>query len=393
MELDGPTLQMISGLMVILCGVSFIFNTALNRNDPPGRLWSLAFVAGIMVAVGYGAYLVSDTAWWAIALANTALVISIGALWSGTRVYNGRSSAFLIVGGVALLVGVVTMVPGEAGGEWAGAGLLWVCVAVLGVFGGAEAMRGRLRRNVNGRILAIVLFLAAVFYAGRAIAFQIDGAESATFITYFGSGTTSIFNMALIVTACIAVSILRAERVGSNAVGDIAVGIHSAAGVLSGPAFRQAAADHLQRAEMSERGLAVIGADIDNLPEINTAFGRTAGDEAISRFADTLRGSAPMMAQIGHLAAGRFFILAGVSSATEARAITERVQNALVDGPLGESYQIRLTASFGIADTFDHGYDLGELSEAVNRAIDIVKRGGGNDIAVAVDAAPAPRDL
>ncbi|ANP71424.1 GGDEF domain-containing protein [Cryobacterium arcticum] len=391
MELDAPTLQMISGLMVVLCGASFILNTALNRNDPPGRLWSLAFVAGIMVAVGYGVYVISDTAWWAIALANTALVISIGALWSGSRVYNGRPSAFIIVGGLALLVGVVTILPGEEGGEWAGAALLWFIVSALGALGGAEAMRWRLRRNVNGRILAIVLFLAGAFYLGRAVTFLVDGPDSITFTTYFGTGTTSIFNMALIVTASIAVSILRAERVGSNAVGDIAVGIHSAAGVLSGPSFRQAAADHLQRAEMSERGLAVIGADIDNLPEINTAFGRTAGDEAISRFADTLRGSAPMMAQIGHLAAGRFFILAGVSSATEARAITERVQNALVDGPLGESYQIRLTASFGIADTFDHGYDLDKLSEAVNRAIDIVKHGGGNDIAVAVDA--APRDL
>ena len=59
MQLDGPTLQMISGLIVILCGVSFIFNTALNRNDPPGRLWSLAFVGGIMVTLAYAVYLVA----------------------------------------------------------------------------------------------------------------------------------------------------------------------------------------------------------------------------------------------------------------------------------------------------------------------------------------------
>jgi len=382
MQLDGPTLQTLSGLMVILCGVSFIFNTALNRNDPPGRLWSLAFVAGIMVAVGYGVYLVSDTAWWAITIANASLVIAVGALWSGSRVYNGRRSGFAVVGSLSVLAGVITFIPGEAGGEWAGAAPLWLIVGAMGALGGAESLRGRLRRNVNGRILAIVLFVAALYYLGRAIGFVVDGVESDTFTTYFGSGTASILNMGLIVTACIAVSILRAERVGSNAVGDITIGIHSAAGVLSGPAFRQAAVDHLQRGERAQRGLAVIGADIDNLPEINTAFGRIAGDEAIARFADSLRGSAPMMALIGHPAAGRFFILAGVSSATEARAITERVQNALVDGPLGESYQIRLTASFGIADTFDHGYDLNALSAAADQAIDLVKHRGGNDIAV-----------
>ena len=92
------------------------------------------------------------------------------------------------------------------------------------------------------------------------------------------------------------------------------------------------------------------------------------------------------MSLIGHPAAGRFFILAAVASATEARAITERAQNALVDGPLGDSYRIRLTASFGIADTFDHGYDLTGLTTAVSSAIAQVKAQGGNDIAVATGA-------
>jgi diguanylate cyclase (GGDEF)-like protein len=385
MQLDGPTLQIISGLLVILCGVSFIFNTALNRNDPPGRLWSLAFIAGIMVTVGYAIYVISDEAWWTIAFGNAALVVSVGALWAGTRVYNGRSSGFLVIGALTLVIAVISLVPGESGGEWAGAGPLWLVVALLGALGGAEAMRGRLRRNVNGRILSIVLFIVAGFYTARALTFIFEGPESRMFLVYFDSGTTSVLNMSLIVTACIAVSILRAEGAGSNAVGDITVGIHSAAGVLSAVSFRQVATDHLERAARAEQGLAVIGADIDNLPEINTAFGRAAGDEAIARFADTLRSSAPLMAQIGHPAAGRFYVLAAVGSATEARTITERIQNALVDGSLGESYQIRLTASFGIADTFDHGYELTGLTAAVGHAIGLVKAQGGNDIAVVTE--------
>lgn len=383
MQLDSATLQIMCGLLVILCGVSFIFNTALNRNDPPGRLWSLAFVGGIMVTLAYAVYVVSPEAWWTIAFGNAALVFCVGSLWAGSRVYNGRSSGFLLVGGLALVITVISFLPGAAGGEWAGAGPLWLVVALLGGLGGAESLRGRLRRNVNGRILAFVLLIVAGFYLSRALAFLLEGPDSDVFTSYFDSDTTSVLNMSLIVTASIAVSILRAEGVGSNAVGDITVGIHSAAGVLSATSFQQAAADHLERAGRAELGLAIIGADIDNLPEINTAFGRAAGDEAIARFADTLRSSAPLMAQVGHPAAGRFYVLAAVSSATEARTITERIQNALVDGPLGDSYRIRLTASFGIADTFDHGYDLTELTTAVSSAIAQVKAQGGNDIAVA----------
>ena len=382
MNIDGPTLQMVSGLIIILCGVSFILNTAINRNDPPGRMWSLAFVAGIIVAVGYGVYVISDSTWWSIAVANAGLVVCVGALWSGNRAYNGRSSGFVVVGALALLVTLATALPGPSGNEWTGAVLLWLVVALFGALGGIEAMRGRLRRSVNGRILAVVSLLVTLFYTGRALAFILVGPESATFSAYFDSAATSILNMSLIVTSCIAVSILVAEQVGSNAVGDITVGIHSAAGVLSGSSFRQAAAEHLQRGERNERGLAVIGADIDNLPEINTAFGRMAGDEAIARFADTLRGCAPLMSLIGHPAAGRVLILASVESATQARAVTERGPKSLVDGPVGESYQIRLTASFGIADTFDHGYDLAALTTAAGRAIGIVKQTGGNDIAV-----------
>jgi len=387
MQLDSGTLQVMCGLLVVLCGVSFIFNTALNRNDPPGRLWSLSFVGGIMVTTAYAVYILSADAWWTIAVGNAALVFCVGSLWAGSRVYNGRSSHFLLVAGLALVITVISFLPGASGGEWAGAGPLWLVVALLGGLGGAEALRGRLRRNVNGRILSLVLLIVTGFYTLRAIAFIVEGPNSAVFRAYFDSDTTSVLNMSLIVTASIAVSILRAEGVGSNAVGDITVGIHSAAGVLSATSFQQAATDHLERAERAELGLAVIGADIDNLPEINTAFGRAAGDEAIARFADTLRGSAPLMAQIGHPAAGRFYVLAAVGSATEARTITERIQNALVDGPLGDSYRIRLTASFGIADTFDHGFALADLTAAVGHAIGVVKARGGNDIAVATETA------
>ena len=160
------------------------------------------------------------------------------------------------------------------------------------------------------------------------------------------------------------------------------MGIHSAAGVLSATAFAQAAADHLDRAAASQSGLALIGADIDKLPELNTVFGRAAGDQAIALLAQTLRHTAPTMALIGHPAAGRFFVVVSVASATEALTITERIQTALVDDPSTDSSQIHMTASFGIADSYDHGHDLTALTKAVNAAIGIVKEAGGNGIEV-----------
>jgi diguanylate cyclase (GGDEF)-like protein len=232
-----------------------------------------------------------------------------------------------------------------------------------------------------------VLLVIALYMGMRTVVFLIDGSEGAIFTTYFNSINSALLTMLLIVTASIAVSILRAERVRNNAVGDYTVGLYSGAGVLSASGFAQAAADHVQRAEHRNVGLAVIGADIDKLPELNTAFGRVAGDQAISVFAQALRGAVPVMAVVGHPAAGRVLVLSAVASSEEAMELVERIQLTLVDEPLAESQRIRLTASFGLADTFGHGYDLDALMDAANGAVDEVKRTGGNNIAVAAIAA------
>nr|WP_246318614.1 GGDEF domain-containing protein [Leifsonia psychrotolerans] len=189
------------------------------------------------------------------------------------------------------------------------------------------------------------------------------------------------------VSLAIALSILRAERASGGAVGDFADGIHSRAGVLSASAFTQAATDHLQRAEQAPGGpvpFALISADIDLLPDFNLAFGRTAGDEAIASFAETLRRTVPPTALIGHPAAGRFLILAGVASPAESIAIAEDIQARLTDTPLPSADVIRLTASFSVADTLAHGFDLTTLMTAVTQAVNVVKTSGGNDIAVAL---------
>ncbi|MDY7529147.1 MULTISPECIES: diguanylate cyclase [unclassified Cryobacterium] len=385
--MDSTTLFIVSALIVVLCGVSFILNTALNRNDAAGKLWSLAFIAGIAVAFGYGVAIIGASNWWGLVVGNVGLVVLSGAFWSGSRLYNSRESLLWTVGAAGAVVAIWTLVTAPGGDGWGASGVTWAAMAAFGALAGSEALRGRLGRNINGRILGLSLWILTVYTSARVVALIVLGHDHPDFSRFFGTGSASIVNMSLIVVGSIAISILRAEKLGNNAVGDFTDGIHSAAGVMTSGAFVQAATDHIERADRWQLGLAVIGADIDNLPEINTAFGRAAGDAAIARFAQTLRYSAPVMALIGHPAAGSFLILVSVSSATEARSITERIQTALVDEPVTDSYRIRLTASFAIADTFDHGYELGVLTSAVTEAIRTLKRGGGNDITVVSEAA------
>ncbi|TFB77234.1 diguanylate cyclase [Cryobacterium glaciale] len=386
MYLDSMTVLVLNGVVVALCGVAFILNTAFNRNDSVGRIWSMAFIAAMTVTIAHGASATGQVIWWASVVANVALIIAVGSLWSGLRRYNGRGRGFRVLALISAFVFAATLLHGEPAGRWAGAGEVWIGVAVLAALGAREAVQGRLRRNLSSRILAFTLWVAAVAATARAVVFTVDGVTGAVFLTYFNTANATALSLCLVVLMTIAAAALRAEQASGRAVGDLTDGIHSAAGVLSADAFVQAVTDHLHRAKSAGVGLALIGADIDNLPEINIAFGRLAGDEAITRFAAKLRGSAPVLSIIGHRASGRFLVLAAAASATEARVLAERIQTTLVEEPLKEASLIRLTASFGIADTFDHGYSLTALGDAVNTAITTVKARGGNDIAVELAA-------
>jgi len=384
-ELDLPTLLVLNGLIVMVCGVVFILNTAFNRNDSVGRIWSTAFIAAMVVTIVNGSTENGPIIWWTIAVANVAWVIALGSLWSGLRRYNGRSRGFWTLAVISFLILGATLLHGEPAGRWAGAAELWISLALLSVLGAFEAVRGRLRRNLSGQVVAVALGAAATAAALRAMVFLRDGSAGKTFIIYFNDANFAVFSLCLIVLTAVAVSVLRAEQGSSHAVGDQTDGIHSMVGVLSASAFTQAATDHLARAHRAGVPLVLIGADIDNLPQINVAFGRAAGDEAIARFATQLRSCAPVLSVVGHRASGRFFMLAAVDSLREARSIVEGLQAAIVDEPLKEASHIRLTASFGIANTLDYGYALTALSIAVSTAVATVQVRGGNDTAAAYE--------
>jgi diguanylate cyclase len=391
--MDTVTLLVISGLVIILCGSSFVLNTAFGGGDSAGRVWSIAFIGGMMSTLAFAVYGLNPDLWGALIVANTSLTLALGAMWAGSRLYNGRVSRFWVVGAASAVVAVGVIARGPAAGGWAGAFELYIAIAAFAAAGSFEAMRRRLKRNINGRVIVAIEAIVAAYYAGRAVAFLLDGPTGEVFGLFFGTTQTAVLNMVLVVMVAGAMSILRAERNETATVGDRGTGISSAAGVLSAASFQQVAADHLGRAAHAEYGLALVAVDIDRLPELNTAFGRAAGDSAISSFAQTLRHTAPVMATIGHAGGSRFLVLAPFGSASVSAAapgsvagavdVAERIRTGLVDQPLDPSQRIRLTASFGIADTFNHGYDLLALGAAAAQSVDAVKAVGGNDICVA----------
>ena len=53
MTLDQQTLSIAAGLVVLTTGTLFVLETLVKRDSTTSRLWSLAYLAGILTAVSY----------------------------------------------------------------------------------------------------------------------------------------------------------------------------------------------------------------------------------------------------------------------------------------------------------------------------------------------------
>src|SRR5690349_15488236 len=143
---------LLAATVVVTCGVLFLLETLLRRDTGAGRIWSLAFLSGILTVICYLIWAISSDgqAWIAIGFGNAALVATIGFLWVGCRAYNGSrfgwSLAVVLV--VCLLTVVAVLVEGPDGGDWAGAVATFLSVAAFAVCGAVETRRGRLGETI-----------------------------------------------------------------------------------------------------------------------------------------------------------------------------------------------------------------------------------------------------
>lgn len=376
--LDLQTLLIASGMVVAICGVSFVVNTVFGRNDPPGRLWSAAFIAGIMTTISFAIWGAQPSAWWAIAVGNASLVLAMGCVWAGARLFNGRRSRVLIVLGGAVLAAVAVALEGPDGGDWAGGLVFLIGVAVFSALAGVEALTGRMRRNLNARILAVLMLIVGAYYGTRSGVFFVAGPDSDLFLGAFSTEVTTFVTLLFVIVASTSMSILRVERSGSRSARPLEQAQWS--GIYPEALFSSPAVDRIERANRRGERVAFIGAEIDNLADINTAFGRSFGDDAIETFSSLLRDHLPTTAIIGRRAGAQFACLVMVESLEQAYDVIQDVRTALVDEPLENSSGIRLSVSWGVVLVEPEEPDIPALTAAVRRLVKAAQDAGGNRI-------------
>lgn len=353
MDLDLETLLIARVLPITIMGAVFATTAALRHNDEANRAWTAAFAAAICTTGLDAIYQADGTAPSLVASASTmSMVFALGALWSGTRLLDGRSrSRIWLVVVVAVLAGLPTLLsPSDPDVALASASRL----AAAGLFAwltAGELLRGPMRLNLNARILQSVLFAFGAWYVVAAAVFAAAVADDRIGQPDLISTALPFTGVFLVAAVCL--SALRVERAGNWWSMSAEARRQSQLGVLAPAPFREDARDRVDRATLAGTHVALVLAEIDHLDELNTAFGRESGDRALVHFANILRSRVPADALLGHLGAGRFVVLVVALSPETPLTVVDAIRTGLTDASVLEGMELRTAASFGTSQSFD----------------------------------------
>jgi len=126
--------------------------------------------------------------------------------------------------------------------------------------------------------------------------------------------------------------------------------------------------------------------DIDTFKSINDAFGHSAGDQVLRRFADVLRDHTRAGDVACRTGGEEFTIVLPRTDASQARQLAERINGAVRAARLGPESD--LTVSAGVATSGDSLDDFDELVNRADAALLLAKR-QGRDCVVVADPSPA----
>jgi two-component system, cell cycle response regulator len=142
--------------------------------------------------------------------------------------------------------------------------------------------------------------------------------------------------------------------------------------------------EEMERASRSGGDLSLLYMDLDHFKSVNDRFGHAAGDAVLRMFADRVRKAVRRVDVLIRRGGEEFVLLMPATSATQAHATGNRIQQTLAGEELDieGGFRIRQTVSVGIAT-----WDQRETPEQLERRADVAmyeaKRLGRNRVVVA----------
>ena len=159
---------------------------------------------------------------------------------------------------------------------------------------------------------------------------------------------------------------------------------------LTGLANRRACSDAVHseaaRADRLDTPLSVVLADLDGFKHVNDVYGHAVGDEVLRAFADVLRETLRESDVAGRWGGEEFLVLLPGADEDGAAHLAERVRAALSAREIPGAGELRVTASFGVAE-YTPPAGAEQLVAAADEALYRAKRAGKDRVE---RTAPAP---
>lgn len=361
------TVSAMTSLVVIVCGLIFIAGAMVRRDDSTGAIWSLAYVGAIVTALAYALWASYPTATWLVCVGNSMFVAGTGCLWLGARRFNGRRMSWAVAVVVVATLGTgaaVLLAPPRADG-WEGALAMFVSLIVMGAAGSAECLRGDLLTRRPAWGFAFVLGLLALYYVSRTTALLVVGPASALFTSWFGTVTTSLITVVLIIVATVATSVLLAERAPDRAQ---AVVEESDLDVVSAARFEAALRVLGRRAGWRRELVAVVSVRIEDLDQIATAFGGDTARDVVHTWRAAVRRYAPAQAVVGTDGEAGMIFATVAESPADARRRASVVYRGVFDELGRVSGGVIPVLGVGVGLSTTAGYDADSLIETARDA-------------------------
>lgn len=161
---------------------------------------------------------------------------------------------------------------------------------------------------------------------------------------------------------------------------DQLTGLLSRAGVVEQLESVLAAAEGVDGARV-----AVLHLDLDNFRGINDTFGTSVGDRVLSVIGERLHDLPDRHVHLGRIGVDEFLVVvrgSGPSAAFDARLrrLAEELQRRVERRFELEGFELRVTASVGVARWPGDGHDAGSLQRAADRALTAARRDGRHQL-------------
>ncbi len=150
-------------------------------------------------------------------------------------------------------------------------------------------------------------------------------------------------------------------------------------GLPNRPLFDDRLAQALAQAKRNRRKLAVMLVDLDNFKQINDALGHEAGDRALKKASDRLKGALRNSDTVARWGGDEFIVLLPeISRVKDGARVAHKVLEDIQRPLILEGRELQITASIGIAVYPQDGEEGNDLISGADDALYDAKRSGGN---------------